>query len=338
MRKSLLFLTSSDIQHPNADFSDHLLHELFKRITDEYSVTCLTPAFFGGRDIESIDGVTYIRRGSALTFSWHALHYIKSHPIALILLFNVPFLEFMCRRSTIPFARFLGNMPTCQAKSTFSDPCLVFHPSVLMTLTKQGYHQVVRLPEGLDLLSTESTWLEKEKRPTFVYVSRPSQPKELFDACQAFIAVYQEFPEVQLWIIGHCPTRFDSSIPETMRAYLHYLGDMEPAARNRYISRATALLVPSREDNWGMIVYEAARVGTPAIVYETPGLCDAVQYGMTGYLAKINHPGGLAAEMRSCLLDQTTYQMLRYAAHQFSTTKHHHDLEPHFREWLRTQL
>lgn len=336
MRKSLLFLTSSDIQHPDADFSHHLLHELFKRITDEYNVTCLAPAFFGGRDIESIDGVTYIRRGNALSFSWHALHYIQSHPLALILLSNVPLLEFMCRHSTIPSARILVNMPTCQAKSSFSDPCLVFHPSVLMTLTKQGYHQAVHLLEGVDLLSPESTWLEKEKRPTFVYVSRPSQPKELFDVCQAFIASKQEFQAVQLWIIGHCPIRFDASIPAAIQQSIHYLGDIEPVERNRHISRATALLVPSHEDNWGMIVYEAARVGTPAIVYDTPGLCDAVQYGMTGYLAKANHPGALAAEMRSCMLDETTYHMLRYAAQQFSTTKHLHDLEPTFRDWLRT--
>lgn len=337
MRKSLLFLTSSDVQNPDADFSDYLLHELFKRMTDEYDVTCLTPAFFGGRDVESIGGVTYIRRGTSGSFLWHVFCQIRSRPEAFVFLANLPFLEYLFQWGTVPHARFLTRSSKYPMASP-SQTSFVFHPSVLTAESAQTDQPFVLLPEGLDLLSPESARLEKEKRPTFVYVSRPSQPKELFDACQAFIAVRQEFPKVQLWIIGHCPTRFDSSIPETMRPHLHYLGDMEPAARNRYISRATALLVPSREDNWGMIVYEAARVGTPAIVYETPGLCDAVQYGMTGYLAKINHPGGLAAEMRSCLLDQTTYQMLRYAAHQFSTTKHHHDLEPHFREWLRTQL
>ncbi|AFS69326.1 Group 1 glycosyl transferase [Exiguobacterium antarcticum B7] len=338
MSVPLLFLTPSDIRHPDADFSDFLLHELFKRVADEFSVTCLTPAFFGGRDVESLDGVTYIRRGTPLTFAFHVLQYLRHRPVSLILLKDVSFIELVLKRHFVPRVRILLTMPKPYFSWSPSDPCVVFHPSFLTALTSQGHNRLTRLPEGLDLLSPDSTWHEKEGRPTFVYVSRPSQPEELFDVCQAFIACKQEFQDVQLWIIGTCPTRFDTSVPEEMHSSIQYLGELEPATRRLHISRATALLVPSHQDNWGMAVYEAARVGTPAIVYDVPGLCDTVQYGMTGYLTKINHSGGLATEMRSCIVDDTTYQMLRYAAHQFATTKQLHDLEPAFREWLRINI
>ena len=65
---------------------------------------------------------------------------------------------------------------------------------------------------------------------------------------------------------------------------------IDPAAR-------TALLMASVREGWGLVVTEAGACGTPAIVYDVPGLRDAVRDGETG-LVVAPDKRAMAAAMR----------------------------------------
>ncbi|KAI4447493.1 hypothetical protein C823_002012 [Eubacterium plexicaudatum ASF492] len=84
------------------------------------------------------------------------------------------------------------------------------------------------------------------------------------------------------------------------------------------LSRATALLFPSIREGWGIPVTEAANVGTPSIVFDSPGIRDAVDFGRAGYLCKKNTLSGLSKQMLLAIDDQQLYLQKRQAAYEFS--------------------
>ena len=48
------------------------------------------------------------------------------------------------------------------------------------------------------------------------------------------------------------------------------------------MSRSHVIVVASIREGWGLIVTESNAVGTPALVYDSPGLVDAVKINITG--------------------------------------------------------
>jgi glycosyltransferase involved in cell wall biosynthesis len=64
MKKNLLFITKYDIKSPQSGGSGILIHNILKRITNEYDITVLSSAFPACETREIIDDITYIRLGS----------------------------------------------------------------------------------------------------------------------------------------------------------------------------------------------------------------------------------------------------------------------------------
>ena len=84
-------------------------------------------------------------------------------------------------------------------------------------------------------------------------------------------------------------------------------------------SKATALLFPSVREGWGIPISEAGDVGTPSIVFDSPGIRDAVNFGNAGYLCKTNDAEGLLAQMMLAIADERLYSQMREKAYEFSS-------------------
>ncbi len=63
-----------------------------------------------------------------------------------------------------------------------------------------------------------------------------------------------------------------------------FRGRVDDDTRSEILRQASCLWVTSVREGWGLVVTEAARHGTPAVVYRVPGLVDSVQNGVTGYV------------------------------------------------------
>jgi glycosyltransferase involved in cell wall biosynthesis len=79
------------------------------------------------------------------------------------------------------------------------------------------------------------------------------------------------------------------------------------------LQQADVVVACAVREGWGLTTTEAARLGTPAVTYDVPGLRDAVIHGQTGLLTA-QSPEALASEIRRLLEDRPLYEALRKGA------------------------
>jgi glycosyltransferase involved in cell wall biosynthesis len=131
---------------------------------------------------------------------------------------------------------------------------------------------VTIVPEGLEpALAAPSP--ARETRPTIVFCGRMVPYKRPADVVEAVRIAQSRLPGLQAWMIGGGPDleRLRSRAPEGVV----YFGRVDEATKIRLMSRAHAHVATSIREGWGLVVSEAAALGTRTIAYDTPGLRDS---------------------------------------------------------------
>ncbi len=369
MKPHLLILSWRDIKHPKAGDAEIFTHEMLRRVTDDYTITHLSPAFEGGYDVEFLDGITYVRRCTPTTLILYAAFYYWKNTSSIDLVieqvnihqFFTPFYVPRTKRVLFihqftreiwkinfrqPYAWVGEQTETLRLQLYCHGQALTVSQSTADDLRSIGFSnkQISILPKGLDFTPwKEEMWKQKEPVPTFVYVCRMCAYKGFHDVIQAFVVLKQEFPAAKLWVIGKqneesIHLQLSPLVPKEIRTDIIHFDLFSAEEKLERMSRATALLFPSKREGWELAISEAAAVGTPSIVYDAPGLRDAVQYGMAGYMAVAQSPGALASEMRSCIQDTEQYDTIRYAAYRFAQTLNWDNTGKHFRNWLQNEV
>jgi glycosyltransferase involved in cell wall biosynthesis len=115
---------------------------------------------------------------------------------------------------------------------------------------------------------------DKEDTLTFAFVGRLSSNKRPQDAIEAFKIVHRQFPEARLWVMGTGP--MEAKLCRRAPEGVEFLGRVSDTEKLERLGRAHALLVTSVREGWGLVVTEAAAVGTLSVGYKVPGLCDSI--------------------------------------------------------------
>ncbi|HEY5713965.1 MAG TPA: glycosyltransferase family 4 protein, partial [Candidatus Gracilibacteria bacterium] len=144
----------------------------------------------------------------------------------------------------------------------------------------------------------------KFEEPTFIYVGRFSRYKGIDAAIEAFALFYLKYGQGQMYITGKKNEKFEREIWTPLKKKYDFLqsrvtitGFVSEARRDELMARSHAILVPSQREGWGLIITEANAQNTPAIVYPSPGIRDAVALGKTGLISKEKTPESLFEEM-----------------------------------------
>jgi glycosyltransferase involved in cell wall biosynthesis len=95
-------------------------------------------------------------------------------------------------------------------------------------------------------------------------------------------------------------------------AYVELAGRISDAELVDLYRRAWVLASTSAREGWGMTITEAAACGTPAVVTDIAGHRDAVEHGVTGFLASTHEE--LVAHLDAVLRDQQLRDRLRAGA------------------------
>jgi glycosyltransferase involved in cell wall biosynthesis len=185
-----------------------------------------------------------------------------------------------------------------------SVPMFTPSESTAESLRLYGIEHAVALPQCADLPDppAASASDEKETRPTFVFVGRLCSMKRPEHVVRAFRIVQRAVPDAQLWIIG--TGRDEARLRRHAGCGVELLGHLASEERDRYVARVHALITTSVREGWGLVVSEAAAVGTGTISYHVPGLVDAVS--ATGGELVAPHVDALAAAMRRVARDPSS--------------------------------
>ena len=124
-----------------------------------------------------------------------------------------------------------------------------------------------------------------EKEPFALFVGRLTPNKGLTIACQAAAAA-----GIPLKVIGHGDTNLVTHGAE-------YLGALDMATRNEWMSRASALICPTTYiEPFGSTAVEAQMCGTPVVSTDFGGFVETVEHGRTGY--RCNYLGEFAQGLK----------------------------------------
>jgi len=184
---------------------------------------------------------------------------------------------------------------------------LADHVLTVSELARQSYLDAGVPPErvhclslGADLdLFTPSGEAPAGDGPRFVFAGAANRVKGIDVLLEAFSRVRSVEPGARLLVIG--PAGDASSLlgpppPDGVTV----LGSLPQAALGAHFAAADCLVLPSRNESFGMVVPEALATGLPVLVSDRVGAKDLIAEGETGWIVPAGDASALAERMERC--------------------------------------
>jgi len=94
-------------------------------------------------------------------------------------------------------------------------------------------------------------------------------------------------------------------------ARVHWHGALPQPRLLEFYRAATALVVPSREEGFGLVAVEAQLCETPVVAFASGGLPDTIDQGVTGYLVPPGDAPTLALTLDSVVSSEGRHEIGR---------------------------
>jgi glycosyltransferase involved in cell wall biosynthesis len=151
----------------------------------------------------------------------------------------------------------------------------------------------------------------------FTIIARFVPQKNLATAIEAYALYRREHPgmprELHLCGSGRLEETLRQQVARLGIGGVHFRGYVQEETIAKTLASTLALILPSIEEPFGLVINEALALGVPVIVSENCGARDLlVRTGVNGYVIEPDNIGGLAHFMR--LLDQDAAEWARLAA------------------------
>lgn len=343
-KRHVLILNWRDMSNPQAGGAEKVTQEIARRwVAWGHQVTLFCASYPGARPEEIVDGVRMIRRGHQHTVHWEAYRYYKTHalgdcdvivdeintvPFFAPLYAREPVLMF-CHQLAREIWRYEARFPLSTIGYLLEPAYLqAYRRTPIMTVSLSTQDDLRRLglagpyhviPEAVDTTPPETLPLidVKESGPTLAFVGRVVPSKRVDHIVRALKLLRQEVGmDACLWIIGSWDEAYYRSLNDLVEAlglmdHVVFWGRLDEVAKERLLMRAHVFVMTSVREGWGLVVTEANMMGTPAVVYNVPGLRDSTRDGETGIVCKSNTPDSLARGIATLLAEPTLYARLR---------------------------
>jgi len=326
-----------DIKNPASGGAGRTTHELCKRwIQKGHHVTIFTSSFRNGKDCEVVDGYEIIRKGSLLTHYYYASLYYKKYfkgkyDVVIDQINTIPYftpfyvkeapiivyIHQLCRKiwfyeMAFPVSLFGYLLEPFYLKLYKKYPAITVSESTKQDLLSLSFSKVSVISNAIDF-EPLVTIPKKEDEPTIIFVGRLTKSKRPHHVIKTIYLLKNDMPNIKLWIIGE--GYFKKQLMLMAKKFklennVIFFGWLSPVKKIELLKKAHCICVPSVREGWGLIVSEANAVGTPAIVYNVPGLKDAVQNGFNGFLTTKNTPQSMATALIKFFKDKKLIENL----------------------------
>lgn len=174
-------------------------------------------------------------------------------------------------------------------------------------------------------LKTDSTF-------RVMFVGSVSLQKGVHYLLEAFKRL--DLPDAELVLVGGSFPDSKAFLPAYEGLYRHIPFVPHPGLAEVY-NTASVFVLPSLQDGFGMVVYEAAACGLPVIITENVGA--AIRDGQDGYIVPIRDPDALADRLLRLYQDDALRQAMgrsawgyvqqfTWQAYQQQVIQHYHEL------------
>ena len=294
----ILILNWKDLAHPNSGGAEVYTEEVARHLVHKgHDVTLFASAVRDRPEQEIVNGVSVVRRGSRFTVYREARRFWReTKPNA----FDVVIDEINTRPFMSP--RFVGDVPVVALMHQLAReiwryemplplalagryvlepwwlrtyrtiPVMTDSPSSARSFERYGISNAIPLPMGSEEFLRPD--VDRETRPTVVFLGRLVRSKRPDHAVEAFQMLQREIGDARLWLIGDGP--YGDRLQRALPAGVEMLGRVPFAERQERLARAHVLVATSVREGWGLNVSEAAALGTPTIGYDVAGLCDSI--------------------------------------------------------------
>ena len=310
------------------------------------SVEWFVAGFPGAAAEEDIDGVHVVRSGKQATVHLHAMRrYRRSlasrfdvvidevntipfftplwSPIPSLLLIFQLAREVWWHESPFPISALGYAAEPGYLRAYRRTPAMTISASTENDLRRLGFRAPITvLPIGLEAMVIPE--VAREPVTTFLYVGRMAPSKRVHDIIEAFAIFRRAGRDGRLWLVGDGPEAYLRTLRKRAATLglandVEFLGRLASDEKHARMARAHVLLMASVREGWGLSIAEAGACGTPAVVYDVPGLRDAVRSGETG-LVVAPSPEGMARGMAELIADPSRYERIASEARRWSAT------------------
>ncbi|MBT8228251.1 MAG: glycosyltransferase family 4 protein [Dactylosporangium sp.] len=297
----ILVLNWRDPAHPLAGGAEVYTAEILRRwAAAGHQVTLFAAAVAGRPAEETVDGYRVVRAGGRFTVYRQARRWWRRHgrghfDIVVDETNTVPFFagewvddgartvalvhqtceEIWHHNAPFP-ASYLGRyaLEPWWLRRLGRGPILAVSESTRRSLARFGAGQVRVVPEGFAPPPMDAP-PAREPTPTVVFCGRMVPYKRPADVVLAATIAARTIPDLRVWMIGGGPQlrRMRAGAPPGVE----FLGWVDEATKHDLMARAHAHVATSVREGWGLVVTEAAALGTPTIAYDVPGLRDSTR-------------------------------------------------------------
>jgi glycosyltransferase involved in cell wall biosynthesis len=182
------------------------------------------------------------------------------------------------------------------------------------------------ISEGIEMEPILSLdMVTKYDEPTILAFGTIRSMKRTLDTVRAFELLKTKIPNAKLIVAGRMQEKYGKDTvayiersPYRSSIELH-TGFISAKDREDFMRRAQVIAYPSIKEGWGLMATEANSQGTPAAVYNADGLRDSVKNDVTGVIATVNTPQGLADALEKILtLPPHSYEAMRRTGWEWS--------------------
>lgn len=339
---NVLILNWRDIKHPLAGGAEISLEKHAQYwIKKGARVTWFSSSFPNAKQNETINGISYIRRGNHFTVATQFFFYyftvgIKDIDVVIDCFHFFPFFtplfvknktivalinevagEIWYENIMFPIA-FIGSklepyIIRIYNKKTF----LTASNSTVKDLISVGIKRrnIIVVQHGYTKLKLSGVLPSKEKNPTLLFLGRLSKDKGIEDALLMLEILIRDNKDVKLWIVGKAESenyerKLYSIIDQNkLKDSCKFYGFVSEEKKAELLARSWILIHPSIKEGWGLNVIEANSVGTPAVGYRVPGLVDSIVDNKTGLLVE-NDPESLASAVEDLIKSKSELSKL----------------------------
>lgn len=344
----ILILNWRDLWHPNAGGAEIVTHKHAKSwVQAGHEVTLFTAYYNNANSKEKREGIHFIRRGSPVftvkleALLWYLFEKHEKYDLVIDQFHGIPFFTPLYVRTKKlafihevakdvwklnPWPKPFNLVP--YVIGTIAEPWIfrtVYRTVLFLTVSESTKKDL----EEWDIPAKNITIIhngihapkhtaipKKEKIKTIMFLGALSEDKGIKDAIQTFSLVHKKDPQTQFWIAGYGETNYVAELRQLCSDLgvldaVTFWGHVDEKKKFALLAKAHLLINSSIREGWGLVIIEAARQGTPAVVYNVPGLRDSVKDNITGVVVKRRDNNIMAKEILSLLEDEKRYKLFQ---------------------------